>query len=287
MEVRWDTCYCNALSRRSHTHSIFRLAHDRIAQQIELFSTRFTHQFDAFTTRVTERIDTLINLVQQRQEPSGSCEGADLFTRRENVLKRAFKRAYSGEEDMADDEADHDVQFWTIEQFKAAGGVLGAAGHSQRLGFLEDSKGIPIDKKRASNIRAHLHRAFHLLASVEPAAVIKSWGKADEALLDVVYCDLRLNFPEFRYCENNWKAQQFMTEWYPNFYRPFREGVAVASGVIVKTEQDDSQTGGTSLKRAGDGLIKPPKKVKGVKGKAREVDTAVPFVNPLYRSSFL
>ena len=295
-----EVCYMHIICALMCAHSNFRLAHDtitaRVAQKLDTFTARVTHQIDPFTARVTEQLDTLINSVQQ-QEPSGpGIRGVDLFTRRENALKRAFKRAFSGEEDVMEDEDDHNTRFWTMEQFKAAGGILGASGHLQRLGFLEDTNGIPIEKKRASNIRSHLHRAFHLLASMEPAAVVKSWGKADEALLDTVFRDLRLNFPEFRYCEGNWKAQQFMTEWYPNFYRPFREAEAAtsAAAAVVKTEPTDTASSSTSSsvssKRplAADVITKPPsKRMKTSKGKAKEVDATAPFINPLYHSPFL
>ena len=73
-----------------------------------------------------------------------------------------------------------------------------------------------------------------------------SWGQAGLDLRQLFNKQMRSEFPEFQYCEADWKAKAFATEYYPSWYRKY------ANSSKVKSEESGAPldtTGTKSRKR--------------------------------------
>ena len=117
----------------------------------------------------------------------------------------------------------------------------------------------------ASDIRSVLRTKFRDMYRHMPELFPAGWDKnaATEAFETVLYKFLRVRFPVFRLCANNWKPRQFMIEWYPNW----RRRVAKRGG-SEEEEEDMDVSKPTAKKRSNEVQdVKPKKKAKTSSGR--------------------
>ncbi|KAH9051260.1 hypothetical protein EDB87DRAFT_1695353 [Lactarius vividus] len=115
-----------------------------------------------------------------------------------------------------------DVPFWCESDW---------ANHSERqkdrgkpihkLGFLTDKEGDPVAESRIKDFMSHAKLAWNELYRhcLDPV----SWTKKTLASATFFAHEMKIKFPEFCYCDGNWKAEQFAITKYPDWCRDVRE----------------------------------------------------------------
>ncbi|KAM6503687.1 hypothetical protein JOM56_000630 [Amanita muscaria] len=93
----------------------------------------------------------------------------------------------------------------------------------------ESSAMVPLN--RLTSMRGILKGLFDLLKASLPEILKETWCQYDAEFQDIIYRELRAHFPELALCNDNWKAQSLLIEWYCNWYSP--------SSHHVKTEHMD------------------------------------------------
>jgi hypothetical protein len=83
--------------------------------------------------------------------------------------------------------------------------------------FVEDEDGKSIDGHRATEIRRIARSIWAEFAKKGRAP--KSWCKADMSTAQEYNREMRRFFPELRFCEFDWKAEQIAIENYPSWYQ--------------------------------------------------------------------
>lgn len=105
------------------------------------------------------------------------------------------------------------------------GKSLISKGINKSVKYIEDTEGTPIDGYRLRDIRSHaraLWATFQSLGRLPP-----SWGKADAEIARTYRREMRLKFPEFALCENDWKADFLATENYPSWFSTHVKGTGI------------------------------------------------------------
>jgi hypothetical protein len=133
------------------------------------------------------------------------------------------------------------VRFWTWADWSDDNEDI-----SEELGrgmrFLEDKGGCVITSARASLIRDQARSIWNQIGASNTNLLPTSWGQAGLDLRQLFNKQMRSEFPEFQYCEADWKAKAFATEYYPSWYRKY------ANGSKVKSEESGAPLDTTSTK---------------------------------------
>lgn len=115
-----------------------------------------------------------------------------------------------------------DVPYWYDEDWikhserqKICGDVV------PRLGFLTDSDGSLVTESRIKIFTSTAKQAWNELYRyrLDPSSWTKKTPKAASYLAHV----LKTSFPEFRYCDGDWKVERFAVIKYPDWCRDARE----------------------------------------------------------------
>jgi len=112
------------------------------------------------------------------------------------------------------------IRFWTRAdwtEFDDNMDVNEDLGRGMR--FLEDEDGCVITPTRASLIRDQARSIWNQIGASNASLLPTSWGQAGLDLRQLFNKQMRAEFKEFQYCEADWKAKAFATEYYPNWYR--------------------------------------------------------------------
>jgi hypothetical protein len=128
------------------------------------------------------------------------------------------------------------VQFWTskTESDDTLRDDAEAGELPDKIAYLEDMKGKMIDIKRVRTIRAELRSNFkHILTEI-PRAIQSSWMQYDTGFQEIIYNHLRVKFPEFILCEDNWKARSFLSVWYSNWMKNIKKNGRVQNSLKEK-----------------------------------------------------
>ena len=90
-----------------------------------------------------------------------------------------------------------------------------------KLYFLCDESGRAISKARRDKMTEVAKVAFNELYywRIDPF----TWTKHTEKAFLYISATLRARFPEFSWCEGDWKTQEFAKIQYPNWSRYYRE----------------------------------------------------------------
>jgi hypothetical protein len=136
-----------------------------------------------------------------------------------------------------------DVRFWTRADWTESDDnedINEELGRGMR--FLEDKSGRVITSTRASLIRDQARSIWNQIGASNTDLLPTSWGQAGLDLRQLFNKQMRSEFPEFQYCEADWKAKAFATEYYPSWYRKY------ANGSKVKSEESGAPLDATSAK---------------------------------------
>ena len=96
------------------------------------------------------------------------------------------------------------------------GKSLMSKGINKTAKYIEGVDGKPVDGYRIRDIRFHARGMWANFQTVGRAP--PTWGRADAEVSRVYRREMRLKFPEFALCENDWKADLLATEHYPSWY---------------------------------------------------------------------
>ena len=105
----------------------------------------------------------------------------------------------------------------TKDNITVRGRTAVAQGENISTLYIEDENGEPVDGERLTAIRKLARSIWTKFADLGQAP--KTWGRANLSLINEYRMELRRQFPEFRFCENHWKADLLATENYPSWHQ--------------------------------------------------------------------
>ena len=192
-----------------------------------------------------------------------SSQPREFMKKQADCLAVAFGETAHMEDTILDREDYPLTRFWLLENFKK---YLSTNPGTSRVGFLEGEDGNLIPEAMAGEIRLALRNKFKDMYKCMPELFPAGWDKnaTTEAFENTLYKFLRIKFPVFRLCSNNWKARQFMIEWYPNWHRR----ITTKKGGRCEEAEDevDASKPTASKKRSNDSVhsvnLKSTKKAK-------------------------
>lgn len=110
------------------------------------------------------------------------------------------------------DKADYpDVKFWTLVEWQQYQSKFGG----KKLDFLTNEDGETIGKNRLKEMSAEARILFNELYRHRKDP--ETWSARHVVAGAFVSNSMRQKFPEFRWCEGDWKVQAFATARYPNW----------------------------------------------------------------------
>ena len=177
------------------------------------------------------------------------------------------------------------INFWTKRQWtesssntltdvhagpQSRGRARAAQGINVTMRYVELEDGTEIGGDRAGEIRKFARSIWVSFAKKGPPPT--KWGKADIEMRKAYCREVARRFPELRFCELDWKADQIATDSYPSWYVNW-----LPKGEVGQMKQEDGETAsldsGAHGKRSRKALIKPAtKKSKTGKVTGHDVD---------------
>ncbi|KIM78759.1 hypothetical protein PILCRDRAFT_10980 [Piloderma croceum F 1598] len=192
----------DAYTQLQQTYNALLEEHSTLKLNFHDLNTKLSESKDAF--------NTLCNAMHLRTSVSGppsilaSLSGSSLSTS-SMPHEKLEKDDYPG------------VRFWTRADWTEFDDNTDANEDLGRgMRFLEDKDG---------SARSIWNQISASNASLLPT----SWGQAGLDLRQLFNKQMRAEFKEFQYCEADWKAIAFATEYYPNWYRKHANGCKVKS----------------------------------------------------------
>lgn len=92
-----------------------------------------------------------------------------------------------------------------------------------RVSFLQDAMGDPVDGTRIKQIRDDLRNVFTQICMAMRSALCKKWSDYDATFKNTIIRHLRIRYPEFTYCDDDWKANSFISNFYSNWHRNLKD----------------------------------------------------------------
>lgn len=111
------------------------------------------------------------------------------------------------------------------------GRALVSRGINKTAKYIEDANGNVVDGFKLKDIFTHMRSIWSGLLIVNRAPT--TWGKADVEILRHFHLEMRVKFPEFAFCENDWKADCLASTHYPSWYSNN------VRGVMIKEEAEE------------------------------------------------
>jgi hypothetical protein len=137
------------------------------------------------------------------------------------ALLHAFPLAY--DDDMIDEikqQGDYPrIAYWHKNSFNINLIPTDGDAFAKKFRFMEDKDGNHIPQHRLDTILSHLANRFKIVKSDMPSLIVEGWCNVTKELANACYAELRRTFDEFTLCDNDWKANMFLTAWYPNVTR--------------------------------------------------------------------
>ncbi|KAM6490938.1 hypothetical protein JOM56_013642 [Amanita muscaria] len=163
---------------------------------------------------------------------------AEFIQTRNELLQALFDKAFISHENHVEKER-YDylyVQFWTFKEYDDnAKDNMEDNTLSDKIAYLEDIKGKSVDMRRVKTIRSELRGIFKQIFNNLPRAIEPTWTRYDTIFQDAVYKHLRVKYPEFMLCEDNWKARSFMSNWYSNWMKNLKKTEKGNDSAMTKT----------------------------------------------------
>jgi hypothetical protein len=91
-----------------------------------------------------------------------------------------------------------------------------------KLSFLTNKGGSPVSESRIKEFMATAKEAWNELYRHHHDPI--TWMKKASTASTYFAREMKIKFPEFAYCEGNWKAEKFAIVKYPDWCRDSREG---------------------------------------------------------------
>lgn len=120
------------------------------------------------------------------------------------------------------------VPYWTELQWIAHCNRQRDLGRiPSRLGFLTDGNGHPLSESMIRKFMSHAKNAWNELYRHRLDPI--SWTKKTPRAASYFTKTMMNDFPEFCYCEDNWKVERFAIVKYPDWCRDSRD-----SGCLIR-----------------------------------------------------
>lgn len=160
---------------------------------------------------------------------------------RQEALQMAFPIAF--DDDLIEEVHEHtdypNVIYWNKTTFNVNDLPDDGDTFAKKYRFMEDEDGNHISQRRLDEIRAHLLDAFKVIKREMPSLIVEGWRNVNKELSTTCFTDLQRNFFEFTLCEKDWKANAFLTAWYPTITRVRPRKGAKGKEADVKREVID------------------------------------------------
>ncbi|KIL55195.1 hypothetical protein M378DRAFT_18162 [Amanita muscaria Koide BX008] len=110
------------------------------------------------------------------------------------------------------------VKYWSEETFREwyetnGGGPTPTGELSKKLYFLEDGSGQLLAKKHVDHVCRRTKGIFDTIRSELKELLGDTWTHADYEFQKLLYAQLCHEFPEFVYCDDNWKIRSYLSHW--------------------------------------------------------------------------
>ncbi|KAM6489654.1 hypothetical protein JOM56_014890 [Amanita muscaria] len=150
---------------------------------------------------------------------------AEFLHARNDLLQVLFAPAFTPHQNHEElDPEDHPlISYWHASDYNVNVNDNLNGQLSDKIAYLEDESGYIVDKKRVTTIRADLRSTFNQILSNMPRVLHGKWSQYDMEFQQAVYRYLRTKYIEFTFCEGNWKAKSFLSNWYSNWMRNLKK----------------------------------------------------------------
>lgn len=122
------------------------------------------------------------------------------------------------------------------------GKTLMSKGINKNARYIEDVDGTPVDGWKLRDIHSHARAIWANFQAVGRAPV--TWGRADAKVAQAYRHEMRVKFPVFALCENDWKADQLATEHYPSWYSNHVKGAEIKEERMTESSGKRSSSSG-------------------------------------------
>ena len=116
---------------------------------------------------------------------------------------------------------------------------------ARKYSYFEDGTGCSIAKSQLDQFCTYITEVFITLNN-DHYELIKGkgfWKELSKGLKDTFWKELRIKFPFLHYCDDNWKGQKFVVDYYCHWYLSFIEkGQDAASSVKLEDDSGDVLT---------------------------------------------
>ncbi|KAF9492725.1 hypothetical protein BDN71DRAFT_1432982 [Pleurotus eryngii] len=139
------------------------------------------------------------------------------------------------------------IKFYHLQKWEAHFQAESRVGYTpHKLGFLEDKNGNPVSPQRRHEIVRGANAIFNTLYHERQDP--HTWGKKLQPVAKYYYVQMRLDFPEFRYCDGGeWKAEKFASLKYSDWCKDTR-----SKGNLTCRNK--------SIQNGAPALVRPPRK---------------------------
>ena len=103
------------------------------------------------------------------------------------------------------------------------GKALMSKGINKNAKYIKGADRKPVDGWKLRDIQAHAWAIWTSFQTIGHAPL--TWGRANVEVAHAFHCEMHMKFPEFAYCENDWKADQLTTDHYPSWYGNHIKGI--------------------------------------------------------------
>jgi hypothetical protein len=141
---------------------------------------------------------------------------------------------------------------------------------ARKYSYFEDSTGRSIAKSQLDQFHTYVMEVFVTLNNDHYKLIEGKgfWKELSKGLKDTFWKEVRIKFPFLRYCDDNWKGQKFIVDYYRCWYvSSVEKGPDAASS--VKLEDD-----------TGDVSTSPVERQKGVTSKPRPAVFSAQIIRP-------
>jgi hypothetical protein len=115
-----------------------------------------------------------------------------------------------------------DVGFWTRAEWLRHQKSCEERGRDfKKLGFLTDVDGQPLNDDQIDKMTKHARLLWNSLYKQREDP--ETWGVRSMFASEYFSNNMRIKFPEFRWCEGDWKVQTFATVRFPDWSQDVRK----------------------------------------------------------------
>lgn len=189
---------------------------------------------------------------------------------RYNILAALLPKGTNPEVSKPEDDRDElAVQYWYATQFDSKNIPTPNprdidATHqpcARKYSYFEDSTGRSISKSQLDQFRSYVTSVFVTLNN-DYHDLIKGrgfWRELSKGFKDAFWKELRIKFPFLRYCNDNWKGQKFIVDYYRRWYvSSIEKGQDTSADFKLEEDAEDASTSPIERHKRVAPRLRPP-----------------------------